>query len=712
MISINKSIISKLVLMFLFVGLSIVSLLGIYFYYYSKEAIISRTFDQLTAVREIKKRQIEFFFAERINNVRYLSKSIDVQQNIIELIENKSLNRHQNIALDFHEFGFTNMYFVWKNKTDDRLLNFSVDSLQGNIYKDTIAKQKQFYNAWSKIIQGASSVVCDYSMRFANDTNPVAMIASPVKSYNNKIIGIIALELPSESVTNILIKYTAENGFGSSGEAYIVGHDYFLRSNSRFIKNTILNTKLNSLSLQKAINGETGRIKTTDYRNMEVYSSYSPLNISGLKWVILSEIDYKEAMIPIISMRNDILFLSIIFSLFIISISYILALNITNPIRKLEKAAQKIGAGKFDTIVNTNAKDEIGSLTNSFNLMAIQLNKMTSALFEREERLNHFYKATTEGIIIHKDKKLLLINQTIIKLSGFSERALMEMDIQKWLVNYQIELPFFETVIKTFNNKLINVEVQNNFLLYKGNETTATIVRDISVRKIVENELQVERGKRMSALIDGQELERHRISRELHDGLGQNLVGIKLRLENIVNEDFDKTNETLNKVKSYFSSAIDELRRISNNLRPSILSELGLISALETLCSEFSLNTNSPCEFSYFGNFNNIPQKTSTYLYRIAQEGLNNIAKHAMATLINVQIIENNKNYILIIEDNGIGFVFDNKLLIKGNGIYNMRERATLLNGSLTIESKPDLGTTLRIKIPKTILHENFDTFS
>ena len=78
--------------MFLLVGLSIVSLLGIYFYYYSKEAIISRTFDQLTAVREIKKRQVEFLFAERINNVGYLSKSIEVQKEMARLIDNKLSN--------------------------------------------------------------------------------------------------------------------------------------------------------------------------------------------------------------------------------------------------------------------------------------------------------------------------------------------------------------------------------------------------------------------------------------------------------------------------------------------------------------------------------------------------------------------------------------------------------------------------------------------
>lgn len=710
MVSINKSIISKLVLMFLLVGLSIVSLLGIYFYFYSKEAIISRTFDQLTAVREIKKRQIEFLFTERVNNARYLSKTAEIQQELLKLSLNLKYEIHSISTIDFHESGFSNLYFVWKDSQNNQLHSSGVDSINEKRYSDTIAKQKQIQKAWEAITHDIPSIVCDFSKRFPNDTNPVAMIGAPVKCTDGTFLGMIALELPSEAVTNILVKYTAETGFGNSGEAYIVGDDSLMRSNSRFIKNTILSTKLTSKAATKALNGESGKMRTTDYRNIEVYSSYCPLKIPGLNWAILSEIDYKEAMIPITSMRNDILFLSIIFVLFLFSISYILALTITNPIRKLEKAAQQIGAGEFDAIVTNKSKDEIGSLTNSFNQMASKLNAMTSVLIEREERLNHFYKATLEGIIIHQDGVPLLVNQAIIKLSGFSESELMNTRLQNWILDYKEEPLSFETEMKNSVGIITEIEVQNNPLQFKGYNAVATIIRDISERKKAEQELLSERSKRMSALLDGQEMERQRISRELHDGLGQNLVGIKLRLENTINQDLDKTQQTIREIKTYFSESIDELRRISNNLRPSILSELGLITSLETLCRDFTLNTNIPCEFSSFGQFENISQKTTTYLYRIAQEGLNNTAKHASATFVNLQMIENSTNYILMIEDNGKGFVFEKNQVIRGNGIYNMRERATLLEGTLTLESTPGHGTTLRIKIPKINTHDNIDT--
>ena len=272
MLSINKSLISKLVLMFLLVGLGIVSLLGIYFYYYSKGAIISRTYDQLTAVREIKKSQIEFLFTERINNVKYLSKTAEVQQEIKNIKDKKSPNNHLFSGIDFHEFGFSNLYFVWNDSVKNKLRYLSVDLTREKLYSDSITKQKQLKKAWAAITKGASSIVCDFSKRFPNDTNPVAMIAAPVKSHDGKTLGIIALELPSESITNILVKYSAETGFGKSGEAYLIGDDYLMRSNSRFIKNTILSTKLTTITAQNAINGKSGKTKTTDYRNIEVYS--------------------------------------------------------------------------------------------------------------------------------------------------------------------------------------------------------------------------------------------------------------------------------------------------------------------------------------------------------------------------------------------------------------------------------------------------------
>jgi hypothetical protein len=305
----------------------------------------------------------------------------------------------------------------------------------------------------------------------------------------------------------------------------------------------------------------------------------------GINWAIAAEIDYSEAMVPIKSIRNDIVFLSLVICVFLFSISHFISRTITNPIVKLKNAAQQIGKGDLDVTLNPKSDDEIGLLTLAFNTMVLQL---------KEERL-----------------------------------------------------------------------------------------------------------KRMSALYDGQEMERQRISRELHDGLGQKMVAIKLQLESTSKQTPDEIKETIKEVKESFLTTIDEVRQISNNLAPNILNESGIDIALQNLCNSFTKTTTAEIELSVFGDYDTSNSKIKFYIYRIAQEALTNSIKHSEASRIQLQLIGNSENIILIIEDNGKGFDYTSNFCTPCNGIYNMKERARLLNGALDIETEPSTGTTIRLKIPK-----------
>ncbi len=697
----KQSLVYKQVSFFLLMAFSLIFILGTYFYFYSRDAIINRTYDQLTSIRETKKNQIEYFFNERINNARYLAKSSTAKLMYNDIIENQNKNNKKyKSEIGFEYYGFLNIHFVEQSKSD--IIINSLDQEQSCISDEFLVAQMR--NLWIKISSGEEYVMSDYIKRFKNDFTPVIWLGIPFfedsDTVNKKMI---VFEIPSTSITNTLLKYSAEKGFGYSGEAYLVGDDFKLRSESRFLKNAILNIEVKSEAAKNALNGMEGKMVTRDYRNIEVYSSYAPINIFGHKWAILSEIDYHEAMKSIIAMRNDIIFLTIIIFLFILSISVFLALTIVNPIRKLEKAALKIGQGEFDVQLETNSKDEIGSLTRSFNQMANKLTTITSELKEREQRLNHFYEATLEGILIHDNGKPILINQALINITGYDEPEIMAMKVSDWISKYSVDFPFFETTLIGKNGKNIDVEIQNNTLPFNNSTVNVAIIRDISLRKKTEKNLIEERKERLSALFNGQEIERQRISRELHDGLGQKMAGIKLKLENIPNVVDEKTQTLINSIKQNLTSSIDELRRISYDLRPPVLTELGLISTLENLCKEFETDSNTHCEFSYFGNLNNIPLKTSTYFYRICQEGLNNIARHAEAKNVQLQLFENKTHYIIILEDDGKGFYYSKEMRTKGNGLFNMNERVVLLNGIITIESQIGKGTTVRIKVPKVL---------
>lgn len=694
----KRSLVYKQVFFFLLMAFSLIFILGTYFYFYSRNAIINRTYDQLTSIRETKKNQIEYFFNERVNNAIYLANSTTSKNIYNDITKNQNKNIEQSKEdIGFSTYGFLNIYFSEKLKGEKYLKTWSL--VDGSL----LVNDGQINNLWSKIEKGDSFAMSDYIKRYEKDTTPVILIAIPfiADERNNEDKKMMVFEISSTSITNTLLKYSAEKGFGYSGEAYLVGDDFMMRSDSRFIKNAILNTSVRSEAAIKAINGEEGKMITRDYRNVEVYSSYAPINIFGHNWAILSEIDYHEAMKSIIAMRNDIIFLTIIIFLFIISISVFLSLTIVNPIRKLEKAALKIGQGEFDVELENKSKDEIGSLTRSFNQMANKLSTITSELKEREQRLNHFYEATLEGILIHDNGKPILMNQALINITGFDEPELMLMNVSDLMSHYSISDSFFETILISKKGILVDVEVQNNTIPLNNTIVNVTIVRDISLRKLTEKALIEERKERLSALFNGQEIERQRISRELHDGLGQKMAGIKLKLENVPTIVDDKTQNLINSIKENLSSSIDELRRISYDLRPPVLTELGLVITLENLCKEFESDTGVRCEFSFIGSFNETPIKIATYFYRICQEGLNNIARHADARNVHLQLIENRTHYIIMIEDDGKGFDYSKQNRIKGNGLFNINERVVLLNGVITIESETLKGTTIRIKVPK-----------
>jgi signal transduction histidine kinase len=217
-------------------------------------------------------------------------------------------------------------------------------------------------------------------------------------------------------------------------------------------------------------------------------------------------------------------------------------------------------------------------------------------------------------------------------------------------------------------------------------------------------ELEKEKTRRLSSLIDGQDMERQRISRELHDGLGQNMIAIKLKLENIINILPPEARGSVVQVEDMFDGTIEEIKNISDNLMPSILKEFGVETALEYLCQTISETSGLEIIFDALPMKFKLDEKISTYLYRISQEALNNIVKHAEATSATLQLVES-ENYIeLIVEDNGKGFKFGQDFRTIGNGIYNMRERTRILGGTFELSSNEGSGTNIIIKIP---LHES-----
>jgi signal transduction histidine kinase len=215
-----------------------------------------------------------------------------------------------------------------------------------------------------------------------------------------------------------------------------------------------------------------------------------------------------------------------------------------------------------------------------------------------------------------------------------------------------------------------------------------------------EDDLQLEKLRRLRSVIDGQDQERNRLSRELHDSVGQSLIAVKLQLENAETMNYSMMRAGIDSAKSMIDSTIEEVRRVCNALMPAALNEFGIISTLRALCSEMASLAGFTVEFENEGSLDRISKKSQVYLYRIAQEALNNIAKHSRATHVIMKLNRINNIVTLEVSDNGKGFNFDPINFALRNGLQNMRERTNLLQGEFTINSQPGFGTTIKVSIP------------
>jgi signal transduction histidine kinase len=237
---------------------------------------------------------------------------------------------------------------------------------------------------------------------------------------------------------------------------------------------------------------------------------------------------------------------------------------------------------------------------------------------------------------------------------------------------------------------------------------------NVMARQIKEKttELQMERSGRMRSVFDGEEMERQRLSRELHDGIGQSLIAVKLRLENLLYLDGTERLNSINELKKYFDQIIDEVRRMSNDLMPSVLEVFSIPIAFRNLFTETEEHSNFKIYFESAGNFDDLDKKTKTYIYRLAQEALNNIVKHAQAGEVRVWLTRMPEQLSLVIQDNGIGFSPEIIGIEGGNGIHNMRERAGLLKGEIDIVSAPGKGTMITVTVPIINTHVKNQDFS
>jgi len=246
---------------------------------------------------------------------------------------------------------------------------------------------------------------------------------------------------------------------------------------------------------------------------------------------------------------------------------------------------------------------------------------------------------------------------------------------------------FLKKIIRSSEKEILNKEDVCTKLLF--------ILRDVT-------EKQKAKERMISKILETEDRERSRFAKELHDSLGQNLTVASLNFNFVKKHINDLNTDTQQKFEAGFSflkEAIQESRNIAHNLMPQAIADFGYILAIESLIESLSQSTN--IEFTFYDNLkgNRLSEDHELSLYRITQEAINNILKHAEATIVNIQLIRHIDSVILTIEDNGKGFQTQTHK-INSFGLNSMKNRASALSGVLDIEGTPGRGTSITLEIP------------
>jgi PAS domain S-box-containing protein len=266
----------------------------------------------------------------------------------------------------------------------------------------------------------------------------------------------------------------------------------------------------------------------------------------------------------------------------------------------------------------------------------------------------------------------------------------------KSLDNILVRKDGFEVILETSGVPCL--DKKGNITCYRG------VNRDISERKRAESRI-----RRLSQqLLIAQETERKMISCELHDRVAQDLSASKIGFDMLLKDQSaldSAVKEKLLDISNCLQRAINAIRDLSYDLQPPALVEMGLVKALEIYCEEVSVQLGIKVDFQSAGlNLFKLDSNTEIHLYRLVQEGLNNIRKHADTDRAVVRLVGVFPNVILRIEDSGKGFDIKRRELELGDekrmGLRSMRERTGLLGGQMIVQSRPMQGTRIFIKIP------------
>jgi len=322
------------------------------------------------------------------------------------------------------------------------------------------------------------------------------------------------------------------------------------------------------------------------------------------------------------------------------------------------------------------------------------------------------------------DGRITIVNDSFLQMTGYSRTEVIghtndEIGIQAHIPHHPSLVEFFhqhnsvrnvDATCRTKSGEIRHTLLSAERIELNGRPGTLLLVYDITERKRAEEKQQwlleqVRASRRQLAtlskrLLEVQENERRQIARELHDEIGQMLTGLKFVLEAAARAPAG-TEHRLTEAQSLVNELIARVRNLSLGLRPAMLDDFGLVPALLWLIERYTAQTHIQVDFGHSGLEHRFASEIETAAYRIVQEALNNVARHAHESEVSVRVWVDQDILHLQVEDWGVGFDVEAVLAAgRSGGLTGMRERAGLLGGRFNIESIRGVGTRVSAELP------------
>jgi PAS domain S-box-containing protein len=351
--------------------------------------------------------------------------------------------------------------------------------------------------------------------------------------------------------------------------------------------------------------------------------------------------------------------------------------------------------------------------------------RMEKELHESENRYRQLIENISEGIVMQDKKGLITYaNKRFLDMIAYTEEEVLGKPITRFLGGGLLKRKEVQEAAKKDDmsratevswkrkdgDRVFTILSPKN--IYNEKEQLKgriSVLTDITDRRQAEKELHRSREllRMLSRHLQSiREKESKRIAREIHDELGQQLTALKMDLSWISSRidpddgDAKKFLQKINAMSALVDKTIQTVQKISAELRPGMLDDLGLVPALEWLAQEFENQTNIQCRLQLHCEMVDLDPDCSTAIFRISQEALTNVYRHAKATKVTISLKEDKHDLVLKIKDNGKGIDADEVFDSASLGLMGMRERVRPFGGSLSITGKPKKGTTLMVTLP------------